>query len=675
MKLNLTLLLLLILITNNLAFPQDMSDGFQMLEVKQYEQAEVFFKDIISEYPDNKTASICLGRATGLRGKAVQANKHFQNLLKEYPEDQEIMINLAESLLWNGEYEKAVKTYQKIKLRDAKSIAVLLGLSNALAANANYAAAYVEIKQLSKQYPDNKQITSSSKSITLAYAHQLKKTNRLLESQSILTEYLKQYPEDAEGLKSSAYIHMAMEDVINSKKKFETLLRLNTQNDQALLGLASLSLFAKEIEKAITYCLHPDVMQASEVDKGAKTQQLDILFGAYLESGKLVLATETLEDLKAYISSDAYLEKLIYVQLQKENYTVIPEHLDNIQDNDSKKRLSLSYYMHQRDYKSARQVLDQMSPSQMKDKQVKHVAERLMAEEASYISGVVDHNQDNGGYAASVLSISYKGAKTATIQPVLRILAYQLNQGEKNSSFRRQQVSAGINIRLGKKHTTGLSFGYQIEKYNSFNNENQLTYRLAHEWTINNRQFIKVNLESSQLPMNYELIKEQINQDIIQLEHHIISKSNLGSYTSMTFNKLSDDNLGFNFVNSLYYNISSLPLVQIGLNTNIQSYKQSAEDYFSPELLYSLSSFAKVSNEYIQDKKWAYNAMISLGKQSSPTKSMSQITYNVSSEIGYHITQNTKFAAYGEFSKSDRANHIDYMRYQVGIRLSHSMTK
>ena len=675
MKLKFSIVIICLIILNNVALTQNMAAGFKMLDNAQYDQAQTFFTNILSESPENKTAAICLGRAIGLGGDATKASAMFSRLLERHPEDMEITINLAESSLWANDYKSAIKLYQELKLRDSNSVSILLGLSNAYAADTQYTLAYTEVSKLNKLHPENNQILGSYKSITLAYAHQLKQANHLQKSKLILDNYRAAYPQDASGLKSSAYLYMALKDIQASGLLFESLLQLNTHNDQALLGLASISLFSKDFNQAISYCLHNDVIAASTIDNAVRSQQLDILYGAYLESGKLNLALETLEQLKNFISKNVYYEKLIYIDLQKENYADIPQYLQSIQDEEDSLRMTLNFYIHQEEYKNARVILDKMSPTQRSDKQVNHLAERLSAEESSHLSTTIDHTEDNGGYASSILSAHYTGANATTVRPMINIMTYQLKQAEKNITFRRHQLNAGLLIRLNNKHTTGISFGLQSEKYNQLDSDNQLILNLSHLWSISKRQFFKINFESGQLPVNYELIREQVNQDILQLEHHIIGRSGIGSYTSLTVNKLSDNNLGINFVNSLYYNLSSSPLIQIGLNTNVQSYKHAAENYFSPELLYTISSFAKISNEYIPNKTWAYDVTISLGKQSSPNKSMNQITYNLSTQIGYHFAPNIALSMYGQYSKSDGANHIDFMRYQVGLRLSHTLSK
>ena len=75
----------IVLIITSTGFSQNMQEGFQYLETGKFDKAEVFFQKILVDYPDNKTANLCYGRAVGLNGNAPKAVGIFTNLLEEYP--------------------------------------------------------------------------------------------------------------------------------------------------------------------------------------------------------------------------------------------------------------------------------------------------------------------------------------------------------------------------------------------------------------------------------------------------------------------------------------------------------------------------------------------------------------------------------------------------------------
>ena len=80
-----SILLLTLLLTAFFSYAQDMQEGFTYLETGKYAKAETFFKTILKEHPDNKTARLCYGRAIGLNGKPEEANTLFTNLISRLP--------------------------------------------------------------------------------------------------------------------------------------------------------------------------------------------------------------------------------------------------------------------------------------------------------------------------------------------------------------------------------------------------------------------------------------------------------------------------------------------------------------------------------------------------------------------------------------------------------------
>ena len=64
---------------------QEMKVGFTHLEKGEFAEAEVFFSEILKEYPKNKTAQLCYARAIGLNNKADKALETFIVLKNEYP--------------------------------------------------------------------------------------------------------------------------------------------------------------------------------------------------------------------------------------------------------------------------------------------------------------------------------------------------------------------------------------------------------------------------------------------------------------------------------------------------------------------------------------------------------------------------------------------------------------
>ena len=153
-------------------FAQNMKEGFSYLENGKYQQAETFFKTVLQEYPTNKTARLCYGRAVGLNGNSAEAKKIFNNLLKDFPNDFEVKLNYGESLLWNQEFNLAKAYYQKLVAENAKSFPALLGFANTLSNLKEYENALAYVNKALEVSPGNPNAMTSKKYIYLGNAYQ-----------------------------------------------------------------------------------------------------------------------------------------------------------------------------------------------------------------------------------------------------------------------------------------------------------------------------------------------------------------------------------------------------------------------------------------------------------------------------------------------------------------------
>ncbi|WP_299133497.1 hypothetical protein [uncultured Tenacibaculum sp.] len=169
-----SLLLLIIFLINHKGIGQSSMDrGFNYLEKGNFKDAEIFFKSYLKEYPANKTAKLCYGRAVGLNGDPVKAKLIFNELLTIEPENLEFNINAAECLLWNKEYDIALKKYLNLSKKYQSNPIIQLGLANT----------YSNLKKFSKAiYHYNKGINLDPKIlgiyIGLAYTHLANNQNK-----------------------------------------------------------------------------------------------------------------------------------------------------------------------------------------------------------------------------------------------------------------------------------------------------------------------------------------------------------------------------------------------------------------------------------------------------------------------------------------------------------------
>lgn len=175
---------------------QDMKEGFTYLETGKYAQAETFFNTILKDYPNNKTARLCYGRAIGLNGKAPEANVLFTDLLADYPNDFEVKLNYGESLLWNSNFADAKVYYKGLVTEDPKSFAALLGFANTLSNLKEYEDALIMVNKALDVSPGNPNAMVSKKYIYLGYAYQNQQAQNYDKAELLLTKNLELYGDD-----------------------------------------------------------------------------------------------------------------------------------------------------------------------------------------------------------------------------------------------------------------------------------------------------------------------------------------------------------------------------------------------------------------------------------------------------------------------------------------------
>ncbi|WP_258932354.1 tetratricopeptide repeat protein [Flavobacterium oreochromis] len=152
-----------------------MGVGFNYLEKGEFQKAEMFFREILQNDSQNKTARICYARAVGLNNNPQEAMNLFEKLLIEYPNDFEIKLNYAESLLWNKKFIDGRGYYENLITLNSKSFPAVLGYANCLSNLREYEKALSYVNQALEISQNNPNGLISRKYIRLGYADQLSK--------------------------------------------------------------------------------------------------------------------------------------------------------------------------------------------------------------------------------------------------------------------------------------------------------------------------------------------------------------------------------------------------------------------------------------------------------------------------------------------------------------------
>ena len=243
---------ILFLITS-IVYSQDMQEGFTYLETGKYDKAEVFFETVLKEYPENKTAKLCYGRAVGLLGNSEKAVSIFTDLLKVYPSDFEIKLNYAESLLWNKNYSDAKTFYEGLIKEDDKSFPALLGYANTLSNLKIYDKALIFVNQALEVLPGNPNALTSKKYIYLGYAYQNQQAQNYEEAEKLLKENLSLFKDDKDTLLNLANLYLIAGEFDKAEETYNLIGSNPNDKTIALNGLALVKHLKGKEKEALLY--------------------------------------------------------------------------------------------------------------------------------------------------------------------------------------------------------------------------------------------------------------------------------------------------------------------------------------------------------------------------------------------------------------------------------------
>lgn len=192
---------------------QQMKEGFNMLQTREFIKARGFFARILEKDSLNPTALICYGRAAGLSGDIKEAQQVFNKLLVMAPGNEEVRLNLAESYLWDKDGKSASNLYDSILEKSPQNFAALLGYANSQSLLAEYASANESINKALTVQPDNQQAKLARKLIRLGYANKLASQDGQYEKAlELVNANLKDDQDDQPSLMQKAAIYILKEE-------------------------------------------------------------------------------------------------------------------------------------------------------------------------------------------------------------------------------------------------------------------------------------------------------------------------------------------------------------------------------------------------------------------------------------------------------------------------------
>ena len=635
------------------SFGQEMKEGFTYLETGLYNKAEVFFEEILKEYPANKTARLCYGRSVGLNGDAKKAVVLFKKLQEDYPTDFEVKLNYSESLLWNKNYTKA-KTYYKTLLKEnSKSFPALLGYANTLSNLNEFEEALIYADKALIVLPGNKNALVSKKYMRLGLANKKIQTKEYELSEALLKENLKTFNNDTETLVNLANLYLISDQIEKAKKTYETL---GESSENKLISLNGVSLAQHLIgnnKKALNTSKSALEIIDKNTTKTLKNKTTERYIQALIWNKKYALATKAIRQLlddnenpenwMLSLRATLNIYKSDFKKSLEDYRLILKKDSASFDGNLGQANTLKAFGFFNKAYTSAEKTL-QFYENQ---KDAMNFIKQLDLNFTPFIETKASYSFDNGNNEANAYDINAE-IPFSTRFKVLTNYNYRTTS---NSFTNLEAVTnnflLGASYQLLNNLTVKGSLGVtssnsDIKKYN----------QLLTDISIKIKPFKLQNLELGYKRdlqnFNAALLNEEIIQNNLILNYSVNTNFDLGWYTQYYYTFQSDENTRNLFFTSLYYNILEKPSIKGGFNYQNISFKESVNTYFSPSKFNAIEVFINIIKEEAatKNKEWFYTLSAATGYQYIE-EGDKQSTYRIQAKLGYKFSERSLINFYG----------------------------
>lgn len=659
------------LIASFASFAQNMGVGFEMLEKGDNLEAVSFFKEVLKEFPSNKTAQLCYARAVGLSGEPAKAKLLFEDMLTEYSSDFEIKLNYAESLLWNQEYTAAVAFYTILIEEQPLNFTALLGLANSHFNVKAFDEALIYVAKALEVTPNQSNALVSQKYMRLGKASQLISELQFNTAIELLDLILVSFPNDADAQNTKINAFLIQNDLEAAEKAYLQL----KDSISLLTGLSLIEHKRFDDRRALQYAKQATSIIKEETNSAKKELALERFVQALLWNGHFNEAEKQIEELDT-----AYPNKEFVIRLHA-NFGMYTGQL--------KKSLNAYKVILAKDSTSFDGNLGIANAYRAKGNLTSalHFAKKTL----TYYPNQKD--------AVQLIS-TIENSLSPTVETVL---SYTKDNGENEAL----SVQAHAMIPWSERFSTSFHYGYRttengISKEMAYNTNASFgaNYRIVNNtWIQGKIGFLKANtptndysdvngsvfIKSRPLPLQYlaigvkrelqnfnaALIEEKIFMNSLEVNYNMGTRFGLGWYTGYTFTNQTDGNQRNLLFTSLYYNFSKRPLFKAGLNYQYLGFKeQIPELYFSPSKYQAVELFASVEG---RSKKWDYTADVAGGFQF--VENMEGTTlFRINGNVNYAISPRLLVGVYGKYSTIASETATGFEFTEVGFKLRWQIT-
>ncbi|XMO86457.1 tetratricopeptide repeat protein [Algibacter sp. AS12] len=668
------LFILFLILVSFSSFSQNMQEGFTYLETGKYAQAETYFKGILKEYPDNKTARLCLGRAIGLNGNPEQANTLFTELLADYPTDFEVKLNYGESLLWTSNFPKAKTYFKGLIEEDPKSFPALLSYANTLSNLKEYEDALVYVNKALDVLPGNPNALTSKKYMYLGYAYQNQQAQNYDEAERLLKENLTLFNNDKDTLLNLANLYLIAGEFDKAETTYNTIGETPENKTIALNGLALVKHLKSKDKEAIQLSEQAFLGLGSQTDAALVQPTTERYIQALIWNKKYKTANTLINNLIETKPNENWLLALrATLNIYKSDFKKSVADYNQILVNDSssfdgnlgKANALKAIGKYDDAYQSAENTLTFYD----KQKDATNFIKTLNTSFTPFWETKTSYSFDNGDNKAFAVQTNIE-------LPTSTKFKWLANYGYRTTSNK-------VTINDATSHDFSLGLAYQLLPNITFkgtagvtsaaantNDYTQLVTDLALNIKPFKLQVLDIGFKSEIQSFNAELLDREIVMNNIYANYSLSTNFNLGWFTQYFYTWQNDDNARNLLFTSLYYNILAKPSLKAGLNYQYITFKNQVPTiYFSPEQFNAGEVFVNIIKDeaITKPKEWFYELTAATGLQYIEDDS-SQSTYRIQGKLGYKFSERALLNLYGTRSNIASATAAGFTFNEVGLR-------
>lgn len=667
-------LLIIIFFSWCYGFSQNMQEGFNYLETGKYKAAESYFKTILEEYPDNKTAKLCYGRAVGLQGDSKNAVSIFINLLKSYPEDFEIKLNYAESLLWNKQFIKAKTYYKDLVEEDSKSFPALLGYANTLSNLKIYAEALDFVNKALEISPGNQNAMVSKKYIYLGYAYQNQQQQNYKEAEVLLKENLKLFENDKETVLNLANLYLISNQLEKARSAYNTIANNPDNRINALNGLALVSHLNNKEKDALHISKQAYDAIGSIKDAALVRQTQERYIQALIWNNKYKAAENLINELMSESPAENWILALrATLNIYKSDFKKSVSDYNQILENDStsfdgnlgKANALKALGFFDDAYTSAYNTLKFYD----NQKDATNFIEELNTSFTPFMEIKTPYSFDNGNNEAFSIQNMVEFPLTLKFKVLGNYSYRSTNNTVTNNKATSNDLSVGLSYQLLSnitfKGTAGIiSARAETDNYTQFLTDisfNIKPFKL---------QVLDVGYKREIQNFNADLLDKEIVMNNFYANYNISTNFKLGWFTQYYYTSQNDDNTRNLLFTSLYYNILRKPILKSGINFQYITFKNQVPTiYFSPKKFKAYEVFVDLLKDenIAKNKEWFYGLNVAAGMQYIKDDNK-QGTYRFQGKLGYKFSERCLANLYGTHSNIASATAAGFTYTEIGLR-------